>query len=205
MPHRERFPPRRSRRNAVVQAEASVPYPLLAACWLGPPPTMPDYEDTRIAIGYVSGALDYRTTHLSKVITGSSTEAWGGRLAGMYVLVVQGEHGATFDVIRDEVKHALWTVSNYSPSYWNIATPRSRAIGRVILGLEDLADRSENTANGLESWGTPSYAQPMIDNALTLTSVSVQGAVETIFKADRAAWVWIEPNAGAPPSGRVIR
>lgn len=191
--------------HAVVRAEANVPYPLLVTSWLGPPTTSASFEDTRIALSYIAGALDFRNSLKGKSVTGSWVDGWGGRLTGIYTLTVQGERGTTFAELSDEVKHALWRVTTYSLSWWDISSPRSRAVSKVILGLEDLVDRSESTANGLERWGTADYAQPEIDNDLTITSSSVQSAAESILTADRAAFLWIEPNAGAPPAGRVIR
>ena len=190
--------------RTLVHVEASVPYPLLALAWLGPPPGSTDYEDAKLALGYVAGAFNYRTTHLSKLVTGMWTEAYGGRLGSIFELVIMGDKGATRDALTGEAKRALWAVSNYSAAWMDISSSRSRSIGKVILGLEDSSDRTEHTADGLDYYGTPDYAQTQIDNLVALTAVGLQSAVDSTLAADRATYIWIEPNSGAPPAGRVI-
>jgi predicted Zn-dependent peptidase len=189
--------------HALVKSEANVPFPVLITAWLGPPPGSPWYQESRFALEPVTGVVRHRTMKLQNTARSAHWYAWGGRLGSIYEVVITGERGAAMNDLIADVKYAMWDATRFRSRY--IDTLKSHAIAEIILGLEDLPSRAEHTLDGLDRFGTPDYAQHEIDNLVEVTPVGVQAAVAELLTEDRASFIWIEPNAGTPPAGRIIQ
>jgi zinc protease len=182
-----------------VRMEAAVPYPLMVVAWLGPPSGASGWYELEHGLGFVAGTLHRRVVEERKVAREVHHYRGTGKLGSVFELRVMGDHGATFDDLISEVKFSLW---------WNDyghVGDNSLEIARTVFDLESLSQRTSRMANGLDWYGTPDFATPTIEAARSVTVGGVAAAIGELLDAERAVFVWVEPNSAAPPEGRVIQ
>lgn len=201
-PGRERLEPRKVPTptrpvRSKVRMEANVPLPLMVVAWLGPPTAEPGWYELQHGLRYVTGMLNRRLVEERKVARDVTPYRGRGRLGSVFEVRITAERGATFDDLVGEVKYAV------ERNRWGWVHHESSEIAKTIFDLEDLTDRTERMANGIDWFETPDFATPTIE-AANVSVVGVSAAVEELLEPDRAAYVWVQPNAGAPPEGRVI-
>lgn len=184
-----------------IVTEANVPYPLLVVAWLGPPPGKPGAREAEYAIATIAGTIGGRITEKHSA-RGATYGAHGGRLGSIYQIILTGEHGQTMKDLSSEVRYAIEQRKEWTAQ---MDGRKSGDIAQVIYDFENLTTRARSVEDGLSQLGTPDYAQPTIEDIRTVTPVAVRSAVEDLFAPDRAAFVWVEPNQGAPASGRIVR
>jgi predicted Zn-dependent peptidase len=193
--------------EVTLRIEADVPHPRIVIAWPVVPRYAPGGPELDVGAPALAGYLWNEVaegTHTATSVTGSVEQ---GHLASLFDVTIDVAPGVSPEVVLSSIDERMHVIRGEKARYdrTQFSVWRTRVLLAPLYSAEKFLGRAELLELYNEDAGTPDFADREMAARREVIVEDVRKAYYDLLPWDRRVVAIVEPRAGAPRSGRLVR